>query len=678
MVTRRALARIFVTTTVVLAGIVMPNAAPNAAATTGPSDHDWLGIVNTYRAMSGLRPLSVNGTWSSEAVAHSCYMLFNGISHDEIPGLPGYTDGGRQAGLNGNVAVSSSVSAAPRSHIDLWMTGPFHAIGILRHNLTRTGFGLCANNDTSPWRSGATLDVLRGIDSRLTRPAQPIVFPGREATVPLTRFVTESPNPITLCKWTGSAGLPLIAMMPAGVSGASSSLVGPNGPVETCTLHPGNTGSDATAKGILQSENAVVVVPRVALATGRYTATVNSTGGNVSWSFNVDPLAPLTASAVTAPQQQIEVVTTKATATASGFTPVSPYRHADSRISKRLVRLRAGQPRRVEMAGAEVTAVSANFTVAEQTGRGHLRVYNCTTGVPMISTVNFTWTPTGNQSVVPLSKGGLCLFSTVDTHLVIDVNGHFLPETKSTTKFTPLPPVRIFDSRRPTAPSLGANEKRRIKVAGVPGGAPTGATAVAVNLTVVNPSARGFVRAFPCDQSQSSEVSSVNFAAQETRPNSAIVPVAADGTICLQSKVATNAVLDLQGYFSTDGAYRFTPLNPVRLFDSRSTQIAINAITKGKRLDSGQVARIKVAGLRGVPVDAKAVSVNLTAADSTIDGFVTAFPCGTLPEVSNLNAGPGRPAVGNGAMVGLNSKGELCVFTARPTHLIIDISGTWS
>ena len=45
------------------------------------------------------------------------------------------------------------------------MTGPFHAIGILRHNLRTSGFGLCASNDTpTPWHSGGTLDVIRGLD----------------------------------------------------------------------------------------------------------------------------------------------------------------------------------------------------------------------------------------------------------------------------------------------------------------------------------------------------------------------------------------------------------------------------------------------------------------------------------------------------------------------------------
>ena len=69
--------------------------AASPAPAGAVADDDWVGIVNTYRAMSGLDPIVANGTWSAQAQAHSCYMLLNGISHDEVPGRPGYTIGWR-------------------------------------------------------------------------------------------------------------------------------------------------------------------------------------------------------------------------------------------------------------------------------------------------------------------------------------------------------------------------------------------------------------------------------------------------------------------------------------------------------------------------------------------------------------------------------------------------------
>ena len=112
---RRRLGRNIIAAAMVLATGVFVASAPSSVSADVAGD-DWLSTVNTYRAMSGLQPVSENTTWSSQARAHSCYMLQNGIAHDEIPGRPGYTSGGDTAGNSGNVAVSSSVSATARNH----------------------------------------------------------------------------------------------------------------------------------------------------------------------------------------------------------------------------------------------------------------------------------------------------------------------------------------------------------------------------------------------------------------------------------------------------------------------------------------------------------------------------------------------------------------------------------
>ena len=133
-----------------------------------PPTADWLTTVNYFRAMAGLGSVVEDGSMSAGAAAHSCYMLYNGISHDETPGLQGYTPEGDVAGNSGNVAVSSLINTSARSHVELWMSGPFHAIGILRPNLHSTGFGKCDFASTPTWHSGATLDVLRGLGNRPT------------------------------------------------------------------------------------------------------------------------------------------------------------------------------------------------------------------------------------------------------------------------------------------------------------------------------------------------------------------------------------------------------------------------------------------------------------------------------------------------------------------------------
>lgn len=665
-----------------LVGILVATAGLTAgSASSGPvtaavADDDWLGTVNTYRAMSGLSPVSENTTWSSEARAHSCYMLLNGIAHDEIPGNPGYTAGGDTAGNSGNVAVSSSVSTTARDHVELWMTGPFHAIGILRHSLRTSGFGKCAQENTpTPWRSGGTLDVIRGIDGTATRPSKPIVFPGHGATVPLHSFITEYPNPLTMCGWSGAAGLPLIAMMPNDATSANSTLVGPDGPIDTCTLHEGNV-SDATARSILDGDNAVVVMPRQVLADGQYTATVTSNGGNVTWTFRVDRDAPLSASSVIDPSPTPDPVDTSASADEARFEPVAPFRLVDTRSGKGATRLRAGRITEVEVAGPEVTAVSANFVVVNPEGFGFLTAYNCTDRRPEVSTL--TYEPgdvVANQAVVPLERGVLCLYSLVSTDVVVDVNGYFHGD--ATSGFNPASPKRLFDSRAAGSRRLGADEQRVIEVAGAGKAAPAAATSVALNVTVDQPSSAGFLRVYPCGSTAGAEISTVNYRAGDSRPNSVVVPVDDRGRICVRSLVAADVIVDYTGYFSEADGLDFVPLDPIRLFDSRSTLRTMNETTAGQRVGAGQVVKLRIAGTRGVPATARAVSVNLTATQALSGSFLTAYPCGARPATSTVNVFPSQTAAANGAMVKLSADGDLCIYSLAPVHLIVDINGAY-
>jgi hypothetical protein len=653
-------------------GIVGVATSGAGVATAAVSDGDWLGIVNTYRQMSGLSPVSANATWSSQAAAHSCYMLENGITHDETPGASGYTEGGDTAGNSGNVAVSSSFDATPRSHIDLWMTGPFHAIGILRHNLATTGFGLCRDTTTpTPWHSGATLDVIRGLVGR-ARPSTPIVFPGDGATVPLTRFVTEFPNPMDMCGWSGDAGLPLIAMMPSPVGSAVATLEGPSGPIDTCVLHAGNV-SDPTAKAILGGENAVVVMPRTVLTTGRYDVRVVTNGGTATWSFNVDPSAPLRASVPEISPE--ELPDTSAAGDRSAFRPVTPYRLVDSRISKGTVRLKAGTTTRIAVTeDPSVTAVSANFVAVFPEADGYLTAFNCTKQRPTVSSLNFRrGTVVANQAIVPLKQGDVCIFSKATTDIVIDVNG-FYHTASGGEGYVAVTPSRLFDSRK--SGTLRAGRTTVIEVVGVEGGAPAGAEAVALNVAAIDAAKAGWLKVAPCGTAGRAEISSLNYRANEVRPNSVVVPVDDRGRICVTSLRTVDVTVDLTGYFAGSGR-RFLPLDPIRLFDSRSPFPELNPATGGRRVGGGRVVRLQIAGERGIPADAKAASLNIAATGTSASTFLTAYPCGARPTTASLNLSPEQATMANGAMVKLNGNGEVCIYTRSAVHVIVDVNGVW-
>ena len=636
-----------------------------------PPTADWLTTVNYYRAMAGDAPVTEDPTMSAGATNHSCYMLYNGISHDEVPGLQGYTPEGDLAGNNGNVAVSSVINTSDRTHVELWMTGPFHAIGVLRPNLVTTGFGRCDLPNTPTWHSGATLDVIRGLSSA-PRPASPVLFPGNGTTTNLDRFVVETPNPLDFCGWTGAAGLPIIAMMPEGANSASASLSGPNGPIDICVLSASNT--TGVAQQILQGDNAVVIVPRTVLAQGGYSVTANTSARTVNWSFTVDSAAAVGI---------VPLPVAQPTAPATGFAPLAPARIVDTRTPLGATRLNAGEVTRIQVTGgpagvpATAKAVLTNTTVTGPTGAGFLTMWNCSASRPEVSTLNFSMFQTvANTATVPLdANGGLCAFTSASADLVVDVGGYY--SATATGRYTPLAPTRLMDSRigAGTDARLTGGETVELPVVGV-ANVPTNASAVALNVTGILPSLDAYVTAYPCGDLP--PTSSLNPAVGHITPNLVMAQVSTKGTVCLFTNAPVDLVVDVVGYVSSATSNKFTPSTPFRFTDTRDpSRPEMSAGQNGVRLAAGQTLTIPMAGVRGIPQNARAISANITAVDGMAGGFLTAWPCGAIPTASNVNYELATP-VANAAELPLSASGSICIYSSASAQVIVDVNGWWS
>ena len=635
-----------------------------------PSDANWLTVVNYYRAMSGLAPVVDDAALSAGAFNHSCYMLQNGISHDELPGNPGYTVNGDSAGNNGNVAVSSAFNTTARSHIELWMTGPFHAIGVLRPNLQTVGFGKCDNQTTPLWHSGGTLDVLHGLVSA-PAPTAPILFPGDGTTTNLDRFIVETPDPLSFCGWTGPAGLPIIAMMPEDVASTPSASVVIGGvSQQVCVLTKLNTTS--TASAILAGNNAVIVIPRNPLPAGQVNVSVATASRTVNWNFFVDPAA---ANGV------IPVVQTTPLGAGTAFQPVTPNRVVDTRINQGATRLVGSLQKRIQITGlgtipSTAKAISANFTVVNPQGSAYLTVWNCDAR-PVASTLNFAAgevVPNG-ASVALDATGGICVYSPVSTDVLVDVNGYF--SASGTGFFTPVVPDRLLDSRFRirSAGRLANGETQVLQIRGL-AGVPANATAVALNVTSVLPSVLGFVTVYPCDVARPT-VSNLNPAPGAIKPNVVLTPIGADGTICLYTSTSVDLFVDVTGFISPTVSNVFTPTSPFRFTDTRERfQPALNNGKDGATMKAGEVIVIQVAGVRGVATGAKAIAANITVVGGTGTGYITAWPCGPQPSTSNVNFS-GQDAVANGAQLPLSATGQLCLYSSAEVHVIMDIAGWW-
>ena len=87
------------------------------------------------------------------------------------------------------------------------------------------------------------------------------------------------------------------------------------------------------------------------------------------------------------------------------------------------------------------------------------------------------------------------------------------------------------------------------------------------------------------------------------------------------------------------------------------------------------VVELQVAGRAGIPVDAEAVVLNVTATNTAAAGFVTVWPCGLpMPEASNLNFVAGRD-VANLVISRIGVDGKVCLKASANTDVIADAAG---
>jgi FtsP/CotA-like multicopper oxidase with cupredoxin domain len=122
------------------------------------------------------------------------------------------------------------------------------------------------------------------------------------------------------------------------------------------------------------------------------------------------------------------------------------------------------------------------------------------------------------------------------------------------TSFHTLAPCRIADTRNPAGPqggpALAAGASRTFAVSGVCAIPPT-AKAVAVNLTVVLPTAGGYLTVYPAG-TPLPLASTLNFRPGIVRANNAVLPLSAGGQItvfCGMGSGSTDFLLDVTGWF---------------------------------------------------------------------------------------------------------------------------------
>lgn len=318
-------------------------------------------------------------------------------------------------------------------------------------------------------------------------------------------------------------------------------------------------------------------------------------------------------------------------------------------------------------------SVVLNVTVVGPTTNGFVTAWPTGASRPLASNINFTPGLTIPNLVVAKlgSNGKVSLYnSTGTTNLVADVAGWF----PATSSFTPLVPARILDTRTSVPVAPGA--ELDVAVAGQGGVPASGVGAVVFNLTATQPTATGYVTAWPAGTAPPI-TSNLNFTAGQTVANLVVARVGANGSVALyNSNGYTHLVADVAGWFPTSS--ELTPLIPARLLDTRpGAPTSDGQYAGGGALGADAELDLTVTGRAGIPTSGVgAVVLNVTAVAPTSFGYVTVWPAGsTRPNASNLNLLPGK-VVQNLVIAKVSANGQVAIYNSNgSTQILADVVG---
>jgi hypothetical protein len=361
------------------------------------------------------------------------------------------------------------------------------------------------------------------------------------------------------------------------------------------------------------------------------------------------------------------------------FFPVKPCRVADTRNATGSFggpELGAGSSREFDIPQSacaipsSAVAYSLNVTVVPDGALSYLSLWPSGQAQPAVSTLNSDGRIRASAAITAAgTNGGVNLFVSDRTHVILDINGYFVPTgTASALAFYTVAPCRIADTRNATGPlggpSLAGGVSRDFPVLSSNCGLPSNAKAYSLNVTAIPKGPLAYLSVSPSGQALPL-VSTLNAPTGAVAANAAIVPAGADGEVSVFAYNDADVVLDVNGYFADEGAKGLSlyTVSSCRVLDTRTTSQPLN----------GTLAISVEGSTCAPPSTAQAYVVNATVVPSGSLAYLTLWPVGeTQPLVSTLNAGDG--AITSNMAIVPTTNGSINVFSYSSTHLILDLS----
>lgn len=352
------------------------------------------------------------------------------------------------------------------------------------------------------------------------------------------------------------------------------------------------------------------------------------------------------------------------------FVPVTPARLLDTRQAG----VPVGPRSRLDLvvagtAGvpADARAVALNVTAVDATAVTYLSVYPAGQPRPASSVLNSDRNRSAAAAGVLVGVGGerkVSIYNNAGTaHLVVDVTGYFTESGGDGYGALPTG-ARVLDTRTDGG-RMASGQRRTVQVAGR-NGVPADATAVVLNVVSAVAAGNGNLAVVP--KGGSVTVSTVNHLPGQDVANRTVVPLSGGAVDVVNTGGATNVVIDVVGWFGPSGTARYTPIVPARAFDTR---------VAGGMIGAGRTATLPVRSSTGIPADAVAAAMTLTATQQTAPfTFLSMWPTGAArPLASDLNTGRGRDQA-NSTIVRLGPDGNVQVYNNMGlTHVVGDVYG---
>lgn len=197
-------------------------------------------------------------------------------------------------------------------------------------------------------------------------------------------------------------------------------------------------------------------------------------------------------------------------------------------------------------------ATFLNITIAAPDGNGFANLYPKGGSPTANSVINYVAgrNVANGVTVAAGVDSEICIYVSADAWVIIDSIGAVAPANFRASNADGSAD-RVFNTRNTTP--FGSDEERCFATEGAEG------EAVVLNATAVAASANGYLNVYPSDATADPAAnSSVNYRPGANVANGLVVPVGADGDVCIYSSLSTDVIIDVAGYL---GAGTFIPLN---------------------------------------------------------------------------------------------------------------------